>query len=197
MTNAQGHVAWHELVTANVDAATAFCRQAESMGGTVVTPPRKVPSVGCWAVLRDPQGATIGVYEPADDTSSDNTPAKPGEFSWHELVTKDYKAAFEFYRTLFRWETTGEHDMGAMGKYFMFGQRGAAYGGMFNQPPDVPDPMWVSYISIDNVMVAAPKIAPAGGTLVVAPHEVPGGDWIARCSDPQGATFALQSSQAQ
>jgi hypothetical protein len=38
-----------------------------------------------------------------------------GEFSWHELYTTDYQAAFRFYAELFAWEQLGEFDMGAMG----------------------------------------------------------------------------------
>jgi predicted enzyme related to lactoylglutathione lyase len=171
-------------------------RQVKSLGGSVAVAPKEVPSVGCWAVLRDPHGAAIGIYEPADNTPSAYMPAKRGEFSWHELATTDYKAAFEFYRTLFHWEKTAEHDMGAWGVYFMFGQNGVPYGGMFNKPADAPDPLWISYVKIDDVSAAAPNVTAAGGTVIVAPHEVPGGDWIVRCADAQGATFALQSSKA-
>jgi uncharacterized protein len=171
-------------------------RTVKSSGGTVLVPPREVPSVGCWAVLADPQCAAIGVYEPADNAPAPYKAAKVGEFSWHELITTDYQAAFEFYRKLFRWETTGQHDMGSMGTYHMFGQKGAAYGGMFNAPDASSSPMWVSYVRIPDVRAAATKIADAGGAVVVEPHEVPGGDWIVRCRDAQGATFALQSSKA-
>jgi predicted enzyme related to lactoylglutathione lyase len=171
-------------------------RNVKSWGGSVIVPPREIPSVGCWAVLADPQGAVIGVYEPADNAPSSYKAPKVGEFSWHELITSDYQAAFEFYRKLFPWENTGQHDMGAMGPYFMFGQKGAAYGGMFNGPAESPSPMWVSYVLVDDVHAAAAKVADAGGKVVVEPHEVPGGDWIVRCRDAQGATFALQSSKA-
>ena len=30
-----------------------------------------------------------------------------------------------------------------------------------------------------------------GGEVLMGPHEVPGGSWIARCRDPQGAQFAM------
>ncbi|HEY4217236.1 MAG TPA: VOC family protein [Gemmatimonadaceae bacterium] len=169
-------------------------RSVKAMGGSVRTAPKQVPSVGCWAVLTDPQGATIGIFEQAGNTPVAYKPANVGEFSWHELVTTDHKAAFEFYHKLFNWETTGYHDMGAMGTYHMFGQKGAAYGGMFNAPPDTPAPMWVSYTRVDDVKATAPRVTGAGGTVIVEPHEVPGGDWIVRCHDAQGATFALQSS---
>jgi predicted enzyme related to lactoylglutathione lyase len=171
-------------------------RNVKSWGGSVIVPPKEVPSVGCWAVLADPQGAAIGVYEPADNARAAYKAPKIGEFSWHELITTDYRAAFEFYRKLFHWETTAQHDMGEMGTYHMFGQAGATYGGMFNGQADARSPMWVSYVRISDVRATAPRITEAGGSVIVEPHEVPGGDWIVRCRDAQGATFALQSSKA-
>lgn len=186
----------HWIPYVHVYDVDATVRQAKSLGGGVRVAPKEVPSVGCWAVLTDPQGATIGIYEPADNTPQSYKPAKLGEFSWHELITSDYKAAFEFYRALFQWEKTGEHDMGPMGMYHMFGQKGVPFGGMFNKQPDTPDPLWVSYVRVDDVKATAPKVTGAGGIVLVEPHEVPGGDWITRCRDAQGATFALQSSKA-
>jgi predicted enzyme related to lactoylglutathione lyase len=35
-----------------------------------------------------------------------------------------------------------------------------------------------------------------GGTLMQEPMEVPGGDRIAQCMDPQGGTFAVHSRKA-
>ena len=36
-----------------------------------------------------------------------------------------------------------------------------------------------------------------GGKIFDGPIEVPGGSWIARCIDPQGAIFALQGKRSQ
>jgi predicted enzyme related to lactoylglutathione lyase len=35
-----------------------------------------------------------------------------------------------------------------------------------------------------------------GGTVLNGPMEVPGGDWIAQCLDPQGAAFAIHQVKA-
>lgn len=174
----------------DVDASS---RQATSLGGKVRMGPREVPNVGCWAVISDPQGALIGMYEPELAPRPSGGPPSRGDFSWHELMTTDYKAAFEFYRPLFQWEKTGEFDMGDMGMYHMFGQRGQTYGGMFNRAPDMPPPNWVSYIRVDDVKSAADTIAQIGGMVINGPMEVPGGDWIVQGVDPQGAMFALHT----
>jgi len=46
---------------------------------------------------------------------------------------------------------------------------------------------------VDDVHKAAARITELGGTLMNGPMEVPGGDLIAQCMDPQGAAFAVHS----
>jgi predicted enzyme related to lactoylglutathione lyase len=123
--------------------------------------------------------------------------SEPGEFSWHELWTDDAKAALEFYQELFTWEPAGEFDMGAMGIYRLFGQKGQQYGGMFNRRPDMPPAAWLSYIQVPDVHAAAKQVASGGGTIINGPMEVPGGDWIVQCTDPAGAMFALHTKTAE
>ena len=171
----------------------ALARQAESLGGRVKVKPTEIPHVGGWAVIADPQGAPIGVFEPAESPPGHEGEPAIGEFSWHELATDDYKAAAEFYRALFRWEKTSEYDMGEMGIYYMFGQHGATYGGMFNRPPQIPVSSWLCYVRVNSVKPVADKVKELGGSVMNGPMEVPGGDWIAQCMDPQGAPFALHA----
>jgi predicted enzyme related to lactoylglutathione lyase len=171
-------------------------RQVAALGGQVRMGPYEVPNVGCWSVITDPQGARIGLYEPEAAAQHENGAPRRGEFSWHELGTTDYKAAFEFYRTLFGWEKTSEFDMGDMGIYFMFGKKGVPYGGMFNRRPEMPPPNWLSYIRVEDVRGTADMVKKLGGAVHQGPMEVPGGDMIAMCSDPQGATIAFHTPSA-
>jgi predicted enzyme related to lactoylglutathione lyase len=171
-------------------------RQVVTLGGQVRMPPKEVPTVGCWAVIADPQGAVIGVYEPASNEPVKTGAPRRGDFSWHDLATTDYKAAADFYRALFRWETIQDHDMGPMGIYRLFGQKGVQYGGMFNKPPQISTPNWLSYVRVDDVKQKAQQVEQLGGKIMVPPMEVPGGDWIAQCTDAQGAMFALHTPKA-
>jgi len=45
----------------SVDDADATVRKAQQLGGAVVVPPTDIPTVGRFAVLKDPQGAMITV----------------------------------------------------------------------------------------------------------------------------------------
>jgi uncharacterized protein len=51
--------AWISYVT--VDNADTSAQQAEKLGGKIVVPPRDIPEVGRFAVIQDPQGATIAI----------------------------------------------------------------------------------------------------------------------------------------
>ena len=119
-----------------------------------------------------------------------------GEFAWHELGSPNVNESLRFYGQLFHWQKIREHDMGPNGTYVIFGQRGEALGGMFTAGADIPRPNWTSYVEVPSVKQATETVRSLGGKVMREPHEVPGGSWIALCSDPQGATFAVTSAGA-
>ena len=183
------------IAVPDVDAAA---KQAEGLGGRTVVPGTDIPSVGRFAVLADPQGAMFAVFTPAEGAQGAGPERDPklGEFSWHELTTTDYKKAFAFYQAMFGWEKTAEHDMGPMGTYFMFGRNGRELGGMFNKTADMTmPPNWTLYVQVDSADAAAERVKANGGQVLNGPMEVPGGDRIAQCMDPQGAVFAVHSKK--
>jgi hypothetical protein len=179
----------------NVDETAA---KAVSLGGKVMLGPNDIPGAGRFAVVQDPQGAVFGVYKSGNPTSAwDGTPVI-GRFSWHELMTTDYVAAFEFYKALFGWEKTGEMDMGGGQNYFMYGKGDQMYGGMFNATADMAGmhPFWLLYINVKDVSTAVATATKAGGTVQRPQMDIPGGS-IAILGDPQGAGFALHHVNAQ
>ncbi|HEV2106030.1 MAG TPA: VOC family protein [Candidatus Eisenbacteria bacterium] len=171
-------------------------RLAQDLGGRVLKGTEEVPSVGRFAVLQDPQGAVFAAFTPVGGPMGDDKP-KLGSFSWHELITTDWNAAFTFYQRLFGWEKTEAMDMGPMGTYQMYGWPGNTLGGMFNKPPDVPGPpRWLAYVQVRDSKAAAEAATRLGGRVMQGPMEVPGGDWIAQAMDPQGVAFAVHSKKA-
>jgi predicted enzyme related to lactoylglutathione lyase len=168
--------------------------KAQSLGGHVYVEPQEIPNVGSFAVLADPQGAVFAVFTPKEEMPGQDEPPGKGEFSWHELATTDHVAAFDFYADLFGWQKTDAMDMGDMGVYQMYGAGNSTLGGMFNKPAEMPaPPHWLYYIRVDDVRTAVEKVKALGGQVFNGPMEVPGGDMIAQCMDPQGAAFALHS----
>jgi predicted enzyme related to lactoylglutathione lyase len=187
---------WMPYIEAgNVDDTA---RKVTSLGGKVMVGPDDIPGTGRFAVVQDPQGAVFGIYKSTNQTSRpwDGTPVV-GRFSWHELMTTDYKKAFDFYRQLFGWEKTGEMDMGGGSMYFMYGMKGTPFGGIFNRPPEMASmpPFWLMYVHVKDVKKAVDTATRTGGTVKQPPMEVPGG-LIAILGDPQGAGFAVHQATA-
>jgi predicted enzyme related to lactoylglutathione lyase len=180
------------IAVPNADETIA---QATRLGGTVLVPAQSVPNVGRFAVLQDPQGAAFAVIK--GETSMpvpEETDPKPLEFSWHELMTTDAKAAVAFYTALFGWAKKSEFDMGAMGIYYIFGRDRFQYGGIMNKPAEVAaPPNWLHYVQVDNADEAAKRAEKVGGKIINGPMDVPGGDRIAAIVDPQGAAFAVHA----
>jgi predicted enzyme related to lactoylglutathione lyase len=167
--------------------------QIERLGGKALSPVIEVPTVGRMRTMFDPQGAAFSVYEP-DPAAPRQPEAEPqiGDVSWHELYTTDAEAAMTFYTTLFGWKPMESMDMGPMGKYHMFG-RAFMLGGMMNKPKEMAQvpPHWGLYFRVDDVNAGGERVKANGGQVLNGPMEVPGGDWIVNCVDPQGAHFSL------
>jgi uncharacterized protein len=182
----------HWLGYVSVPDVDASIAQATSMGASTHVPGTDIPEVGRFAVIEDPQGAAIALFTPKNQQP--DGPPGAGQFSWHELATTDYRAASHFYNSLFGWETLAEHDMGPMGIYLVFGREGQQLGGMFNKPASMPvPPHWLYYINVDNADRVADLVKANGGQILNGPMDVPGGDRIAQCMDPQGVAFAVHS----
>ena len=186
---------WESYVA--VSSVDETAKQATGLGGKVLKAPTDIPNVGRFAILQDPQGASIAVF-----TSSDGMPMNEqsgvGDFSWHELATTDWKAALAFYKNLFGWQETNAMDMGPQGTYQMFGLDGKTMGGIYNAGPQQPGaPSWLPYIRIPDAKKSAALIKTLGATVINGPMEVPGGDMIAQGLDLQGIPFAVHSVKAK
>ena len=187
---------WFAHVT--VEDVDASARRAEELGGRVLSPPADIPEVGRYAVVADPQGATISLFRPGGEGMAPDS-GKPGFFGWHELHTSDHQAAWRFYSELLGWRHTATLDMGPEGEYFMFGHAddpdAAAIGGMFDSVKrgQLP-PHWLYYVNVKDLDSAVARTTERGGQILHGPAEVPGGGRMAMCMDPQGGPFAMYSA---
>ncbi len=183
----------HWLPYVAVPDVDATVRHATSLGARTYVPPTDIV-VGRFAVLADPQGAIFAIYKSVGETPGHDGNAKVAEFSWHELMTSDPSAAWDFYHALFGWDKRSAMDMGPQGVYQMFGRAGIDLGGIYSPPPDAPMPShWMCYVRVPSVDKAVALIEKLGGRVVHGPMEVPRGSRIAMCIDPQGAAFAVHS----
>lgn len=169
--------------------------EVKTLGGRVMVPGMDIPTVGRFGVFSDPQGAVLAAFTPLEEARGG--PPEVGEFSWHELATSDPVAAFSFYEKIFGWKKTEAMDMGEMGIYQMYTREGGELplGGIFKRPDPMPVSTWLYYIKVKDVHQSVEKVKKLGGSVLNGPMEVPGGDFIAQCMDPQGAAFALHSTK--
>jgi len=161
------------------------------LGGGVHVPPTDIPNISRFSVAVDPQMATIALFKWLKG-GQEQPPAldAPGGVGWHELIAADWEKAFVFYRELFGWQKA-QADTSAMGPYQLFSAGGETIGGMFTKPATEPVPFWLYYFNVGDIDVAMRRVRAGRGEIVHGPIEVRGGRWMAQCTDPQGAIFAL------
>src|SRR5574338_324419 len=109
MQEAPGPPFWTTYVS--VDDADATCAKVGDAGGTVLLPAMDVMDLGRMAILADPTGAGIGIWQPGTFAGVE-TDNGPGAYCWSELLTSDTTAAAAFYAEVFGWTArTSEGEM--------------------------------------------------------------------------------------
>jgi len=177
-----------------VDNADAYVDRLAKAGGAVRTPPEDVPGMLRLANVTDSQGTPFVIYHGLQDGAPPTgAPGEAGYMGWRELIATDAAAAFNFYSGLFGWTKGDAFDMGPMGPYQMFAAGGENIGGMMTQPDKGQPPHWNYYFRVGGTGAAVERAKAAGGTLANGPHQVPSGEWVAQCADPQGVSFHLVS----
>ena len=167
---------------ANVDETLL---KVESAGGKLAAGPFEMGEVGRMAIVTDPQGAFVSLYQPESTDSS----VPEGVFVWDELGTTDVDGAQRFYEEVFGWTTK---DMGPdFGGYRIFevGDTGIA-GVMTLQDASIP-PHWQPYVAVGDTDATTAKAKELGGSALMEPMDVPTIGRIAVLRDPQGAVFGI------
>ncbi len=183
--------AWAGFI--GVDDVDAYAKRVEKAGGKVHTPPQDIPTVGRFASVADPQGATFLLFKGSLEYAPPRPAAgTPGTVGWNELSADDEKSAWPFYSDLFGWKVDSTMDMGPNGIYRIFNNGAGPTGAMMTRDPKTsPVPFWLFYFNVDNIDAAANRINEKNGQVLMGPHQVPGDQWIILGLDPQGAIFAV------
>jgi predicted enzyme related to lactoylglutathione lyase len=206
-----GPATWTTYVC--VENADETAARAKEAGGTVLQEPFDVFEAGRMAVLADPEGAVISLWQPKG-TKGAQLVNEPGTWNFSELNTRDPERAKAFYGAVFGWEA---NEIG-MGDVMLFRMPG--YGDFLETldpgtrermagvgaPPGFEDavawlapmhspqisddtqPHWSITFAVDDADAAAAKAEELGGTVLVPPMDQP---WVRMTvlRDPQGAVF--------
>ncbi len=174
---------WNTYITVEDLAATVA--KVEGAGGTVMQPPMDVMDAGHMAVIVDPAGAVVALWQANQHIGSEIV-NEPGAMSWNELITDDAGAALPFYKQVLGMDATGQ-DMGDGRTYttFMVGEN--MVGGMLPPPMEGMPNHWSVYFAVEDIEETIAKATELGGQAMPILDIMPGR--ISAIIDPQGATF--------
>ena len=179
---------WNCYVT--VESVDATAPRAEQLGGSVLMEPFDVMDVGRMAVIADPTGAALSLWEPRASIGAElvNT---PGAMTWNDLVTPDPEGAVAFYGELLGWTAS---EIAGAGGYRVIRNGERSNGGIMpldrdRMGSDTP-PSWMPYFGHEDVERVVGEAEALGGRVFSGPMRMPQGS-IAVLADPQNAVFAV------
>ncbi len=85
-----------------VESADETAKKAKTLGGKMIAEPFDVMDYGRMAVIQDPEGAILSIWQPMTHTGVQRV-EEPGTMCWCELSTRDAAKAGKFYSGLFGW----------------------------------------------------------------------------------------------
>ena len=169
------------VAVADADAAAA---RAAELGGAVPEPPGDVGDEGRRAVIADPVGARLALWQPGAHPGA-GLVNDVGCWCSNQLQARDPAPAVPLYRDLLGWDVVEE--AGSEPPYWDIRNDGRDNGGMVG---DAGPPAWVVYFHVDEVEPIAHAAVEAGGSIAFPPTTV-GVGRIALLVDPQGAAFGV------
>jgi len=165
-------------------------QRAKELGGAVLMDPFDVLDVGRMAMVQDPTGAVVALWEPRRHAGA-GLAGEPNAICWNELATTDTGRAGAFYTSLFGWSTETQ-PMGK-GTYTMFTDAGAPRGGMMAIPTELGSvpPHWKIYFAVSDCEGQTTLAQSLGGSVRFPPTDAAGVGRYSVLADPQGAVFAV------
>jgi predicted enzyme related to lactoylglutathione lyase len=184
---------WSTYV-ASADAAET-CAAAVASGGDVVMDAMDVLDAGRMAILRDPGGAQVSVWE-AGEHRGYELQDEPGAPLRSELLTRDLATACAFYRAVFGWTAERrEHGGSASTLWRLRDDPVAGALELDASRPEGDEAHWRVAIATADCDAAARRCLALGGAVRDLPAEAPQG----RCAvleDPAGARFSVVAPRA-
>lgn len=180
----------HWMSYVAVGDADETASRATSLGGTVVGGPFDVMEHGRMAIIRDPQGAVLSIWQPKEHHGVGKR-GEPGSLVWNELCSSDIEGARKFYGALFEW-TNSRMTMPEM-EYTVFERDGRGVGGGLEMTPSMGPmpPAWIPYFAVSDADGTSALATTLGGEVLAEPADIPGVGRFAVLADPAGACFAI------
>jgi predicted enzyme related to lactoylglutathione lyase len=171
----------------------ATLRAATAAGATACAEPMEIKDKGHMALLADPTGASIGLWQPTGHQGF-NLVNEAGAPVYHQLTTRDYAKALDFYREVFGWQTETVSDTDEF-RYSTAVFDGAALLGVMDGTQDLcvgAPSNWFFFLGADDVDKTVQLVKDNGGTVIRDAEDTPYGR-LAAVADSTGAGFNLSS----
>jgi predicted enzyme related to lactoylglutathione lyase len=192
--------AWTTQV--RVDSADAVAERVRAAGGSVLAGPLEAAPAGRLVVLADPDGAVLCAWEAGIREGAQRV-NEPGAWSMSVLNTSDPERAASFYGEVFGWRSEALDPANGIQLWRLPGYVGGepqqpvprdVVAVMAPLPSNGSGPAGKAHWAIDfwvhDADRVAERAAAGGGSVLVAPHDVP----IFRqavLADPWGAVFSV------
>jgi predicted enzyme related to lactoylglutathione lyase len=175
----------------HTDDADRTVAAATAGGGQVVVEPMDVTENGRMAMVVDPGGAGIGIWQPKE-VKGFEVRGEVGAPAWFELHTRAYDESVAFYRDAFGWDahTAGDTDEF---RYTTLGEGESGLAGIMDASKFVPEDapaQWYVYFETEDADATAALAVELGGSVVDEPVDTPYGR-LATLADPTGTRFKL------
>ncbi|MEJ7832706.1 MAG: VOC family protein [Nocardioides sp.] len=179
---------WSVYLESNNAADTV--EMAKANGGQAIVESMQVGDMGHMAVVADPSGAMVGIWQPLE-LRGISARGEVGAPAWFELHTSDYAAALAFYKNVFGWHTHTVSDTPDF-RYTTLGQDDGALAGVMDASGFLGDQPshWSFYVEVDDADASAARTGERGGAVVTAPEDTPYGR-LATLTDPCGVAFKI------
>ena len=183
-------------VMVQVTSADDTAAKAASLGGKSL-PAFDIMEQGRMAVIFDPNGANIDVWQARKSPGMQSDSTMHGAPSWFENLTNDTGAAAKFYASLFGWAPQPMEIPGI--DYTVFNLGEAPVGGMIKIAPEMGPipPHWATYFTVDDADAAAKRAEGLGATVTVPAQDVPGTGRFVGLQSPQGVHFFVIKYEQQ
>lgn len=166
-------------------------------GGQVVMPAMDVLTEGRMAMIADPGGAVLGLWQPGDHVGAEVF-TEVGTMAWNDLTTRDLASAVSFYEALLPWQFEAQPgDPNDYRVIMLDGKDGddKSNGGAMTTPPTVPDSApnyWAVYFAVADCGAAVERAESLGGRVMIPPTQAEGMTF-AGLFDPTGGFFMVVS----
>jgi predicted enzyme related to lactoylglutathione lyase len=179
-----------------VEDADAVCDRAAPAGGAVLMPAMDVMTQGRMAMLADPTGAVVGIWQPGDHRGAEVFNV-PGALTWNDLQSRDLAAATPFYEQVFGWRFDDAGDGYLV--IVLDAKEGddKSNGGAMPMPPVVPAEVpsyWQVYFRVADLDATVARAGELGGS-VFLPAMAMGPGRAAGLTDPTGGMFMAMEWQ--